>query len=231
MNNPGNPPDWTPFVPPYDSQYSASGHTDAQDCVEESLCHIVYMMTGKRYSPRALAYLTPVQPTGSSILQALAAQKVYGLIPYDLWPTPDTFTWETYYADIPQTVLSQADFYTISLIAPNLNVSPLWTELEFGANLAVPTRHMVAQINQTQYFDSETGNPIKNISDPSSLGSNPIIAYQTSISLTQIIMAQFKTQNYKGELRIILQSDNETTWQALCKVYGIDPTAPFDETV
>lgn len=223
--------DWTAECPPYDSQYSAKGHTDAQDCVEESLCHITYMLTGIRYSPRALAYLTPVQPTGSSVTQALAAEKVFGFIPYDLWPTPDTFTWETYYADIPQTVLDQAQFYVIKLLPPDLNVSPLWTELEFGSNLPIPTRHMVAQINQTQYFDSEAGNPIKNISDPSPLGSNAIIAYQTSISLTPITMSQIGTQNYKGELRITLKASTEAQWQVLCAVYGIDPTAAPDEVV
>jgi len=105
--------DWTPKVPPYESQYSATGHTDAEDCVEESLCHIIYMLTGKRYSPRALAYLTDVSPTGSSVQQALTTLKVYGLIPYELWPTPDSFTWESYYAPIPADVLKQADFYDI----------------------------------------------------------------------------------------------------------------------
>lgn len=41
---------------------------------------------------------------------------------------------------------------------------------------------------------------------------------------------QFKTQNYKGELRIILQADDEITWKALCKVYGVSPET-FDETI
>lgn len=36
-------------------------------------------------------------------------------------------------------------------------------------------------------------------------------------------MPQFKTQNYKGELRIVLQADEPETWQALCKVYNVDP--------
>jgi len=222
--------DWTSKCPPYDSQYSATTHTDAQDCVEESFCHIAFMLTGKRYSPRALAYLTPVVPTGSSVSLALMAVKKYGLIPYDLWPTPDSFTWESYYADIPASIIAQADFYNVKLLAPNLNVSPLWIEIEFGSNLPMPTRHMGAQINKTQYFDSERGAPIKNISD-TTLGGNPIITYQTSISLTPINMAQFKTQSYKGELRIVLQADTPTTWQALCKVYGIDPNAVPDEVV
>jgi hypothetical protein len=44
-------------------------------------------------------------------------------------------------------------------------------------------------------------------------------------------MPQFKTQNYKGELRIVLQADDDTTWQALCKVYGLDPNAAPSEVV
>ena len=43
-------------------------------------------------------------------------------------------------------------------------------------------------------------------------------------------MGQFKTQNYKGELRIVLQSDDIENWKELCKVYGVDP-AHMDETV
>ena len=36
-------------------------------------------------------------------------------------------------------------------------------------------------------------------------------------------MTQFKTQNYKGELRIVLQAYSMITWEAICKVYGVDP--------
>jgi hypothetical protein len=220
--------DWTNKCPPYDSQYSATTHIDAQDCVEESLCHIVYMLTGQRYSPRALAYLTDVTPTGSSFEQALKTVNAYGLIPYDLWPTPDSFTWETYYAPIPQNILSQAVSYHIEEIAPNLDLSPLWTVLQFGtaSSGVIPEQHAVAQINDTQYFDSETGSPIKPLNY-----EGATIVYQTSISLTPLIMPQFKTQNYKGELRIVLQADDETTWQALCKVYGLDPNAAPSEVV
>lgn len=41
---------------------------------------------------------------------------------------------------------------------------------------------------------------------------------------------QFKTQNYKGELRIVLQADSMETWEALCKVYGLDPKK-IDEVI
>lgn len=41
---------------------------------------------------------------------------------------------------------------------------------------------------------------------------------------------QIKTQNYKGELRVVLQADSVPTWEALCRVYGLDPTQ-IDETI
>lgn len=43
-------------------------------------------------------------------------------------------------------------------------------------------------------------------------------------------MGQFKTQNFKGELRIVLQADSIENWKELCKVYGVDPSQ-VDETI
>jgi hypothetical protein len=149
--------DWTPKIPPYDSQYSANTHTDAEDCVEESLCHILFMMTGKRYSPRALGYNVDVTPNGSSMNQATDAVAQKGVTLYDLWPTPDSFTWESYYETLSDAAASLIDKYNINLIPPDLDKSPLWTVLRFPDG----SQHAVAQINDTQYFDSETGKPIK----------------------------------------------------------------------
>lgn len=217
--------DWTNKVPPYDSQYSATTHTDAQDCVEESLCHILYMITGVRYSPRALGYLTNVTPLGSSVDEALKAANNNGLILYDLWPTPDSFTWESYYAPIPQNILATGTSLGLELIPADLNKSPLWTEISLGFDSpgVIATKHMVAQINDTQYFDSEQGAPIKSFTT-----TTPIL-YQTSLLITKK-MNQFKTQNKGGELRIVLQAATPEEWQALCKVYGVDATQ-IDEII
>lgn len=162
MNTPINN-DWTTLVPPYDSQYSASTHTDFEDCVEESLCHIVYCLTGFRPSPRALGKFVGVSPTlGSDTFNALAETNSKGLIPFQEWPTPtDTSieTWEVYYQGIPSDVLAWALPVEISLVPPDISKSPLWTRLVFPDGAA----HYVCQINSHQYFDSETGNPIKEL--------------------------------------------------------------------
>ncbi len=44
-------------------------------------------------------------------------------------------------------------------------------------------------------------------------------------------MTQISTQNYKGELRILLKASTPEQWAALCAVYGIDPVAQVDETI
>lgn len=152
--------DWTPTVPPYESQYSASTHIDAQNCVEESLCHIIYCLTEFRGSPRALAKQVGVDPTaGSSSFAALSMVNQMGLIPYSQWPTPASFDWDSYYAAFSQEVQSTAVPAKISLIPFDLTKSPGWTRLVFPNGEA----HFVCQVNETQYFDSEQGNPIKDL--------------------------------------------------------------------
>ena len=155
--------DYTNLVPPYDSQYSALTHTDAQDCTAESLCHNYYIMTGVRVSPRALAVMAHLEDANNrNVTNVLATANKYGLVPWNFCPTPDSFTMESYYAPLTETE-NQPFPVDISLVPFDLNVSPGWTELEWGYDSpgVVATRHLVAQINSTQYFDSEQGAPIK----------------------------------------------------------------------
>ena len=182
-NNPGTPPNWQPFVPPYETQYSATAHVDYEDCTCMSLVHIIYCLTGRRYSARALATLANVTPQGAWCIDVLNAANKYGLIPIELWSDDAVLDWNTYYQPIPQDVLDRADKLTISLVGADLNVSPIWTELEYNSNLKFPGPfHMICQINDTQYFDSEVGAPIKTIVLD---GQYPTkIMWQSSITVT-----------------------------------------------
>ena len=156
--------DWTTRVPEYESQYSTITHTDYEDCTCMSLVHVIYCITGRRYSARALATLAQVTPQGAWCIDVLNAANKYGLIPYELWSDDAVYDWNGYYAPIPQEVLDKADKLPLSLVPSDLNVSPLWTEIEFNSNMIQPGPfHMVCQINGTQYFDSEVGAPIKTI--------------------------------------------------------------------
>lgn len=225
MNKITAPDYWLPYIPPYDSQYSQGTATDSNSCVSQSLVHIIEMLQGNkfRWSPRALAYFSATTIEGNSLANVLDSVNKVGLIPYDLWPTPDKFTWPEYYTPVPKEVWSQAVPIKVEMIPPDIMKSPLWTSLDFKT-----TRHEVAQLtigrDHDLYFDSEPGPAVKNIWET--------IISQHSIKLidTPMLPMLIKTQNFKGELRIVLEADNMTTWQALCHVYGVNPDK-FDEVV
>ncbi len=218
--------DWINKIPPFDSQFSNG--VDAFDCVEESLCHIVYMMTGFRASPRALGYLLfrdgKLNTNGSSILDALAYANKYGLILYEAWPTPANFTWASYYAPVPPETLLNAKFFDLSLVDPNLDISPIWQELSFPHPLG-SVFHWVAKINNFQYFDSEPFGAIK----PLTYGGAVELSSH-SIKLKEHYMGQLKTQNYHGELRITIPATTPEEWKALCEKFGLDPSI-INETI
>jgi hypothetical protein len=153
--------DWSQWLPPFDPQHSANNVADADDCVSESAVHIIetliYQQTGKqvRYSPRALAKLAGTTLNGNDINTVMNAVKKYGLIPYELWPDLTNFTWDEYYADIPQNVidagkdfLAEWDISNITTTA-DLSVAPIWLRVKAGS-----TFHFVEQFNATEIFDS-----------------------------------------------------------------------------
>lgn len=187
--NPGTPPDWTVRVSLapnssdgkplyYLSQQSVTTHTDFEDCTSCSLVRIDYCITGRLYSQRALAKLSGNTPSGNTFQNVLNAANNGGLIPEELWPSdPSGHTWDTYMADIPQDILDKADRFTHTLVAPDLNISPLWTELVFNPNATQPgPDHAVCQITLANYDDSEIGNPIKPLNY-----EGAEVAYQTSV--------------------------------------------------
>lgn len=197
--------DWLPRCPIYDSQYSAITHVDAQSCTAESFCHIFYMLTGIRVSPRALAVMAGLKdPNNRNVENILKTVNSLGLVPYDNCPTPDSFTMDSYYAPL-QGIEKNAFPVQVKLIPVNLDISPIWTELEYGATLPIPTRHMVAQINNTQYFDSEIGSPIKLLTQTTTLGAGPPqIVWQSSLIITSPM----------NEAKVVLSKDNKTVYVA-----------------
>lgn len=183
---------WINRCPPYDSQVSVSPHVDVLDCVAESLCHIYFMITGIRVSPRALAVMAHLEtPSNRNVLHVLNVANQIGLVKWEDCPTPENFTWDSYYT--PLTSAENKPFpVTFKLASPNIEISPLWTELAWGLNLPIPTRHMVAQVTVASnvvdsiYFDSETGAALKKIADTTTSGKGPaVIEYQTSIVITK----------------------------------------------
>ena len=162
-------------TPPWTSQYSVLNRVDVMDCLSESFINICYMVTGFDASPRALAKMSNTTPQGNyeGAITAVATTAKQGLIPYYLWPSPHDFQWSDYYATIPQVVLNAGIQFRVDVVAADLNISPLWTILRFPNG----AQHGVCQINETQYFDSEQGNPIKDLT----YGAAVVVSQQSLI--------------------------------------------------
>lgn len=161
MNNPINN-DWTSFVPKnQDLQYSASTGVDGFDCCPEAVSHIIYMLTGFLPAPRTLAKMAGVTQQGSDFsMVSWAINKVGGgLVPYQLWPNPVSFTWASFYQELPANVTEFILPALISLVPPDLSKSPSLLRLVYPNGEA----HFVAKINSHQYYDSEPGGAIKEI--------------------------------------------------------------------
>lgn len=152
--------DYTSVCPPQDLQYSVPTKTDAWDCIEEMLCHAIYMVSGFWASPRALAFLSNVtQNVGSSLDVALETVNIRGIMPFEMWPTPTQFTWTQYYQKISQPILEGLLPTKIQLIpGSDLNVSPVLQIVQFPSGV----QHGWVMIKENgDVFDSEPGNAIK----------------------------------------------------------------------
>lgn len=210
--------DWTSKKPPWTSQFSVPNRVDAMDCLSESFINIVFMLTGFDSSPRALAKEADTGTAGTSEDAVLKAANANGLVPYTLWPSPQVFDWATYYTPIPPEIISKAVPVEIKLIPPDLNKSPLWTILRFPNGV----QHGVAQLNETEYFDSEQGAEIK----PINYGG-AVVVLQSSLQVT--IKGAFmdalvpKSANIGGEEGIFLAAPTQAVFQAACIAYGKDP--------
>jgi len=144
-------------IPPSEEQHD--NIVDFQDCTSESAVHCIesqeIAQTGQTvgYSERALAKLSGNTPQGNTAQNVLDAIQKYGLIPESLWssvPSPD-MTWDDYYADIPQDILSQGVKVDVAMVlGANYSLSPVWTIM----SIAGTENHAVCALDPVNYIDS-----------------------------------------------------------------------------
>lgn len=109
--------DWRPYLVTEEHQYS--DNIDTMACVSFSLNNSLEIqtkfLTGQEtnFSDRFLAKLSGTTPEGN-YLWKVADTARNGLVTEDLWPAPANYTWNTYYTDIPQDVISKAQKLDIS---------------------------------------------------------------------------------------------------------------------
>jgi hypothetical protein len=171
--------DWSSKMPSYISQYSYKCGTDYEDCSCFSLIHILYALTGRLYSTRALAKMAGITKNGiSNVGLLLPIIKNQGLVLEQLWSSDPNYTWNDYYQSLPSVITEITDRYDIQLIPKSIEISPIWTEIQLGGN---GPYHMVCQVQDTGnptdlYFDSEVGAPFKPLNYDQS-----VIRWQSSV--------------------------------------------------
>lgn len=104
--------DWTWYVPKGENQYSQA--TDTMACVSFSFLNCletqVKFLTGQEidFSDRFLAKISNTTHQGNYLSVVADAFRHNGCVIENEWPAPANFTWEEYYAEIPQEVKDKA---------------------------------------------------------------------------------------------------------------------------
>lgn len=173
------------MLPPYILQ--SPPESDA--CEAFSLCNYIFCNTGWLPSMVDLARISDLSnPNNERASVVLAAANNTGLTAYANCPLPVPFTIPAFYgnpSNVPRIKLN------LTLRPPASTDAYLWTQLQWGSNLAQPTNHMVVMINDGSgnFIDSESGGQIKNINKPTIFGGPPAkIIWQSAITINNLPM-------------------------------------------
>jgi hypothetical protein len=103
--------DWTQYNPPGERQYNAKA--DSMSCVTFSALNSIEMqeklLTGTQpnYSDRWIAKMSGTTKEGNYLYKVADTIRQYGLVLEEDYPTPATYTFEEYHADIPEPLLTE----------------------------------------------------------------------------------------------------------------------------
>lgn len=231
--------DWLPYIPT-DKDVQVSRNTDFMACASYSAVHIAEMVlkrtTGLFFecSERYTAKTSDTQPWGNSLQNVVNALNLNGLCLTQYWPELtystdyENIDWATYYADIPQSVLNSAYRVGVSFVKINpdqtqeaLQQAPLWTIVKTGSGQL----HCVAQINETQFFDSYQVT-VKNFADGYPIQSQ----YQLSLTFKNMPNVQFIQNQGTQEFGFYVPAQNEAALIDKAQNFGINILNP-DGTV
>ena len=151
--------DWTGFEPSGENQFS--NHADAMACVTFSALNCIEtqyrFFTGQQinFSDRFIAKLSGTTLQGNTIQKVLDTIRRYGLVLETEWPTPNDFTWDDYYADIPSEVLAKAHKFDISYEFGSTDYSKDLKQAPLQMIIVKDTPyHAVEMVSLTRQFDS-----------------------------------------------------------------------------
>jgi hypothetical protein len=104
--------DWTPYLPKGEWQYKNG--VDTMACVTFSALNAIEtqykFLTGteRNFSDRFTARMSGTTSEGNYLFRVTDSIRRDGLVDESVWPSPENFTWETYYTTPPIEVINQA---------------------------------------------------------------------------------------------------------------------------
>jgi hypothetical protein len=94
--------DWTPYLPP--GEWQGNHIVDTKACVTFSALNSLEVqykfLTGKErnFSDRFIATLSGTTPQGNHLYKVGDAIRKEGLVDESVWPTPENYSWDSYYS-------------------------------------------------------------------------------------------------------------------------------------
>lgn len=230
---------WLNYIPP-DKDVQVSKSQDYEACASYSAVHIAEMVlkrsTGLFFelSERYTAKTADTQAWGNSLQNVVDALNKNGVCLTQYWPELtystdyENIDWATYYATIPTNILASAYRVSVSFVklsqnqvAQALETSPLWTIVKTSSGQL----HCVAQINETQFFDSYEVK-VKNFSDGYPIQSQ----YALTIKFLNMPNSEFVQKQGTNEFGFYLPATSPETLQDKALNLGLNILKP-DGTV
>lgn len=199
-------------APHAEDQFSHVVPKDSDACVSYSVVHAVESFIKQTlgvdvdFSERFLAKMSGTTLDGNNLESVVNALKKYGLVMDTDWPEPYTFTWDEYYAAIPQEIIDKGkatlaqyvevgNISVVNNLAGALQTAPCIIFTPSG----VPS-HARCVLSANQVFDSY----------PPYIETMPTDIYGIwQIELTAKTMPKLftKTANIDGEVGVFISTD------------------------
>lgn len=138
--------DWRGYLPKEEHQFS--NNADTMGCVSFSFNNDMEIQTKFRtgvelnYSDRFLAKMSGTTPQGNYLDKVAETARTIGLVLEEQWPEPSNYTWNSYYAAIPQDIIDAAVKLDIAYELTSINKNNLISQLkQCPIQVTIPSPH------------------------------------------------------------------------------------------
>ncbi len=217
--------DWRPYLVKEEKQFS--NNADTMGCVSFSLTNLLEIQNkffgiDVNFSDRFLAKMSDTTPQGNYLDKVAETARKIGLVLEEEYPTPDSYTWDSYYAPISAEIALKAVKQEIAYESISVDKESLLKHLKqcpLQITIPVPRpNHAVVLVaiegDTAFYFDSY----------PTYLKTINIdkISYALKVVLKGNMNTYVKTINLDGEIAAYIPLSDPTQIELLNKIFNLN---------